>query len=101
MLVLDPYAEPGALRDVVFLCAANPGVMDASIQQVYPMLILAVVTPDIRSRAVRLDNHGDPMELGMPWVEDMTGHGHTAAPQNLSNADISSPATACGERPSI
>ena len=47
-----------------------------------PSLILTIETTDIGARTICLQHDGDPMQLVMPRVEDVSRPGHqTVAPQ--------------------
>lgn len=57
-------------------------VVHSNIVQDDPPLILTIEATDIGARTVRLQHDGDPMQLVMPRVKNVSRPGHqTVAPQ--------------------
>jgi hypothetical protein len=96
MPVLGPNPELGALAQVLFLRSTRLLVMNPNVEHVDAVLILGIEASDVRPRAPGLDDHGDPVELGVSWMKDVSRHmsRYTAAPQNLSKAAVRSAAMA-------
>lgn len=70
-------------------------IVDADIVHVHAAFILAVEASHIGFGAVRLDDDRDAMQVLMPWMKDVAGHGtpvQTVAPKCRSNAAVKSAA---------
>lgn len=75
MLVVATDAKLGAFTYVVrFRPGVGFPVMDANIEQMDAALVFAVIPTYIRGRPVGLDNDSDTMQLGVAWMENVTGH---------------------------
>jgi hypothetical protein len=99
MRPLGTDAEPCASSDIIVLRPTGRRVVHPHVQQVHTRLVLGVESADIGQRAAGLHYHGDPVQLVVPRVKDVSAQ--TAAPKCLSNALTSSPAITWGLRPSI
>ena len=101
--MLRPNTELGRTRQIlVSRRRTRRRVVHAHIVHDDAPLILTIETTDIGARTVRLQHDGNPMQLLMARVEDVSRPGHqTVAPQKRSNAVVRLDATAWGDWPSI
>ena len=72
--VVTPDPELGAPPDIVFLGYSSRDIVYPYIEHENPLLILTVVSAHIGQRPVGLHYDGDPVQLRMTRVKDVTGH---------------------------
>jgi hypothetical protein len=48
--------------------------VDAHVENVYALVIFGVESAHVGPWSIGLDHHGDPVELGMAGMEDMSCH---------------------------
>jgi hypothetical protein len=75
MFVLRAHAKLRASPDIVLPGrSASRRLVHPCVQQMQPLLILAVEAANVGARPVGLDHHGDAVQLVVPRMEDVARH---------------------------
>src|SRR5512133_3487602 len=90
ILVLRPDAELVAAPEEICLAGGGTvGIVHADVVHVHAALILTVESAHVHLRVVRLEHHGDAVQLVTVLVEHAPGHTpYTATPKWRSKAAV-------------
>lgn len=100
MINLDSeFSSPG--KEFFLGAFATGRIKHTDADEIHPLLILRIEPANKYPGAGCFKYDGNTMQLIVAGMKDVSTHGQTDTPQNLSKASLRAAATAWGDLPSI